>query len=112
MYASMVNMKHLARLHIAAILMTLLLTATASLSEIERLAERARLRGQLPSPAMCRAIRINAGVTQEELAAAVGVSRQTLIHWERAERRPRLDARERYARALQLLQPNHDGDAA
>lgn len=70
---------------------------------IDALAQRASVRSRLPTPAECRSIRERAGVTQAEFAEALGVSRQTLIHWEQGERFPRRDHRLRYVRALELL---------
>jgi DNA-binding XRE family transcriptional regulator len=75
-----------------------------NVTDIEALVERARLREQLPPPRVRRAIREARGVTQAEAAAALSVSRQTLIHWERGERGPRSASAERYALLLQSLQ--------
>lgn len=72
--------------------------------QVVALAERARRFAWQPTPGMCREIRTKAGVTQAELATALGVSRKTLIHWERGERTPRSETRERYYGALRLLQ--------
>ena len=58
----------------------------------------------LPPPAARRAIRLAAGVGQTELAAALGVSRWSLIRWETGKVEPHPDARRRYAGALRSLQ--------
>lgn len=68
------------------------------------LVERVRLRQQLPPPRVRKAIREAHGVTQAELATALGVSRQTLIHWEQGHRSPRRESAEKYARLLLALQ--------
>lgn len=43
----------------------------------------------LPTPAMSRAIRTRAGVSQARLARELGVSRMTVNRWEAGSRRPR-----------------------
>lgn len=73
-------------------------------SAADELVSRVRLRQQLPQPRVCRAIREAHGVTQTELATAIGVSRQTLIHWEQGQRAPRRESAERYAQVLLALQ--------
>ena len=49
----------------------------------------ARDRRRLPSPAARRFLREGAGLTQAELAAAIGVSRAALSRWEAGNRFPR-----------------------
>jgi DNA-binding transcriptional regulator YiaG len=46
-------------------------------------------RQALPSPSVCRALREGAGLSQEDVATAVGVHRETVSRWERGERAPR-----------------------
>lgn len=46
------------------------------------LSDRVRLTKRLPSPEVARAIRRAAGVSQEGLAGALGVSRQAVGYWE------------------------------
>lgn len=53
------------------------------------LVERARSARRLPSPAAAKAIRIDAAVSQAELAAELGVHRMTVLRWEDGSRRPR-----------------------
>lgn len=49
--------------------------------------------------------RIEAGLTQEQLAAAVGVARDTVSQWERDRLRPGLSALKRVSQVLDPL-PN------
>jgi HTH-type transcriptional regulator/antitoxin MqsA len=58
----------------------------------------------LPEPEQRSALRKGAGLTQKELADAVGVDRTAIAHWEAGRRNPdgkRLDA---YLEALGVLQ--------
>jgi transcriptional regulator with XRE-family HTH domain len=48
-------------------------------------------------------LRQAAGLSQAELAAAVGVTNCCISHWENGKRRPRGDAAARYALALRDL---------
>ncbi|WP_425517046.1 helix-turn-helix domain-containing protein [Miltoncostaea marina] len=50
-----------------------------------------------------RAIRVAAGVTLYEVAAACGVYPSTVLRWERGERRPRGRGAVHYARVLREL---------
>jgi len=63
-------------------------------------AERRRLS---VSPDVARAIRESAGVTQEEIAAELGVHRVTIGRWETGARRPRGEYLRRYARLIEDL---------
>lgn len=56
---------------------------------MSQLLEVARARRALPSPAMARAIREAAGVTQAEVAAELDVAPLTVYRWETGRRRPR-----------------------
>ncbi|MGO8873383.1 MAG: helix-turn-helix transcriptional regulator [Acidimicrobiales bacterium] len=59
----------------------------------------------LPPPAVARAIREAADVTQERMAAELGVHRVTVARWEQdGGRSPRGELRARYARLLRELQ--------
>lgn len=69
----------------------------------ERIGIRMRLRRDLPEPAERRKIRETAGLSQQELAAAMGVSRQAVTFWERGERTPRGQYLDRYVEALRAL---------
>jgi transcriptional regulator with XRE-family HTH domain len=57
----------------------------------------------LPAPVNRRAIRRRAGITQDQLAAAVGVSRQTVARWEAGVRNPRRRHLAAYSEALAFL---------
>jgi DNA-binding XRE family transcriptional regulator len=59
---------------------------------------------RLPAPDIRRVIRLSVGVPAEELAHAVGVTRQTIYRWEAGDREPRGRLRERYAAALRAMQ--------
>lgn len=65
---------------------------------------------QLPAPAVARAIRVAAHLTQEELAREIGVDRVTLARWEAGRRRPQSLMAERYGRALaEIASPRGGG---
>lgn len=66
---------------------------------------RARLRVHLnlPSPAQRRALREAAGLSQQELADAIGVSQGAIQHWELGRRTPRGKLLDRYVEALTAL---------
>jgi DNA-binding XRE family transcriptional regulator len=50
-----------------------------------------------------RCIRVEAGITQAELASVVGVVQSALNHWESGKRRPTGEAALRYANTLRTL---------
>ena len=68
------------------------------------LAEQVRAARRLPSPAVARAIRDAAGVSQQQLADELGVNRVTVARWELGERTPRGELRLRYTDLLDELQ--------
>ncbi len=57
----------------------------------------------LPRREVARAIRIAAGVTQQDLADELGTSRNTISRWETGERKPSARLRARYATILRQL---------
>lgn len=57
----------------------------------------------LPRREVARAIRIAAGVTQQDLADELGTSRNTISRWETGERNPSPRLRARYAMILRQL---------
>jgi transcriptional regulator with XRE-family HTH domain len=59
---------------------------------------------RLPSPAMRKQIRVEAGVSQTRLAAELGVDRVSLARWESGDRTPRGDLLNRYTDLLVGLQ--------
>lgn len=68
------------------------------------LADEVRERRSLPTPAVARALRQSAGISQARLALAVGVTKATIARWEGASRQPSGEHRARYAAALTELQ--------
>jgi HTH-type transcriptional regulator/antitoxin MqsA len=60
--------------------------------------------GRLPPPKVAAAIRVAAGVTQERLAAELGVHRVSVVRWETGRRHPRGAQRAAYGRLLRDLQ--------
>lgn len=75
------------------------MTATA-----EMIRTRLNIRRALPTPDRCRELRENAGLSQQDIAEAVGVTRQAVGHWESGIRRPRGTALARYVEALAVLE--------
>ena len=71
---------------------------------VENLIEQVRAQRRLPAPAVCRAIRLAADVSQERLARELGVDRVTVARWERGTRRPRGRLLCRYVNLLETLQ--------
>jgi transcriptional regulator with XRE-family HTH domain len=76
------------------------------MSENERLLQVSRLRRQRRrvSPALGRALRLEARVTLAEVAEAIDVSVGALSRWETGKRQPRGVAAERYAALLARLE--------
>ena len=58
----------------------------------------------LPPPAVAKAIRVSAGVSQDRLAQELGCHRVTLARYEGGKRAPRGELRARYARTLRELE--------
>lgn len=56
---------------------------------LDRALELARLRRRLPAPAARRHIRESAGVSQIDVARALGVTRECVCLWEMGHRTPR-----------------------
>jgi transcriptional regulator with XRE-family HTH domain len=71
--------------------------------DVGELVATARLRRSIPEPSTRRLIRVAAGLSQEEVAAAVGVTAAALSRWETGRRHPRGQARDRYAHVLGSL---------
>jgi transcriptional regulator with XRE-family HTH domain len=67
------------------------------------LRKAARHRG-LPAPALRRAIRQDAGLSQQDIAEVVGVTRESVSRWETGNRRPVGGHLEAYAELLRKLQ--------
>lgn len=62
-----------------------------------------RVRRSLPDPSERRALRESAGLTQQELADAIGVSRQAVGLWESGLRTPRGRFLDDYTEAIAAL---------
>lgn len=58
---------------------------------------------QLPPPAVCRLLREAAGLTQDDIAIAVGVNRETVARWELGTRAPEELNRKNYREVLDFL---------
>jgi len=69
-----------------AILSILLLLRTVMPAPI---AAKVLARRRLPVPAMRRAIRLDAGLTQADVAETMGVHRESVARWEAGARTPR-----------------------
>ncbi len=55
---------------------------------------------RLPPPAARRALRVAAGLTLQDVADVVGVTRQAVAKWETGDRNPSGRVRSAYAQAL------------
>lgn len=75
------------------------MTATTA----EKIRLRMQVRRDLPSPEQRRALRESAGLSQQELAEAIGVTRQAVSHWEAGIRNPRGAVLDRYVDAIRAL---------
>ena len=77
-------------------------TAIAPTETVEDLLARNRSR-RLPDPGIRRMLRIEAGLTQDDVAAAVGVTRTAISRWESGDRHPRGPFASLYAEVLREL---------
>lgn len=73
---------------------------------VDRLIARAQ-QGDLPAPAERERLRKTAGFTQEEVAEALGIRRETMARWESGQAQPRAPKRAAYARLLAGLADIH-----
>jgi DNA-binding transcriptional regulator YiaG len=64
---------------------------------------RVRARQRLPEPPLRRSVRESAGVSQGDLAKALGVTRSAVSRWEAGHREPRGEALVHYVDLLELL---------
>jgi DNA-binding transcriptional regulator YiaG len=71
--------------------------------EASALLERVRVTSQLPNPRNRRRIRERAGISQREMAEALGVGLMTINRWERGLTRPRGQQAVAYTSLLQQL---------
>lgn len=70
----------------------------------QQIRARVRVHRDLPTPALRRALREAAGLSQQEMAEAVGASRAAVGYWENGQRCPRGALLDRYVEALNALQ--------
>ena len=73
------------------------------------LLEQVRAAQRLPTPAVARAIRQAAGVTQQRVADELAINRVTVARWELGERSPRGELRLRYVELLDTLREASGG---
>jgi DNA-binding transcriptional regulator YiaG len=73
----------------------------------EAIAE-AQARRELPDPTEARRLRQRAGLTQQQIAEAIGVSRFAVCHWETGVRQPRGPAARLYLAVLRRLVAEHE----
>lgn len=74
------------------------MTATA-----DYIRSRLGVRLELPQPDERRALREQAGLTQQEMADAIGVTRAAISQWEAGTRTPRGPLLDRYVEAIRAL---------
>jgi len=81
------------------------------IADLESL-RRKRTPESLPPPARRRAIRVAYGVSQEDMATVLGVSRLTVSMWERGQTEPKPEHAEKYADLLnQMVEETPDDHA-
>ncbi|GAA1924286.1 helix-turn-helix domain-containing protein [Streptantibioticus ferralitis] len=74
---------------------------------VEALLEEARLTAWMPTPAERLRLRQAAGLSRAQVAAAVGVGRQTVANWESGDTDPQPPGRVKYLRLLEGLAQLH-----
>ena len=70
---------------------------------LDQAVARARTRRRLPAPPARRLLRERIGLTQDDLARALGVTRPAISRWETGERNPRGRMLESYLAVLDRL---------
>ncbi|MFE2188245.1 helix-turn-helix domain-containing protein [Streptomyces sp. NPDC059455] len=78
---------------------------------VEALLEEARLMARMPEPAERLRLRQAAGLSRAQVAAAVGVGRQTVANWEEGTTDPQPPGRLKYLRLLEGLAELHPATA-
>jgi transcriptional regulator with XRE-family HTH domain len=76
----------------------------------ERAIEQARIRRQLPPPAARRQLRERAGLSQRDIAQALGVTREAVALWELGARTPRPSTAGKYLVLLDRLRDARRGE--
>jgi transcriptional regulator with XRE-family HTH domain len=71
--------------------------------DLEPIRRKREARRTLPSPALCRELRLQAQLSQQDIADALGVHRESVSRWERGERSPRGDLLLNYVDVLRSL---------
>lgn len=79
------------------------LSLNGDMADLTELLDRVRARHDLPPPRTRRAIREEAGASQQECADVLGVSRQGFAHWEAGTRNPAGDHLTAYLELLRSL---------
>ncbi|MFE1937589.1 helix-turn-helix transcriptional regulator, partial [Streptomyces sp. NPDC059474] len=77
------------------------------MDSVEALLEEARLTARMPEPAERLRLRQAAGLSRAQVAAAVGVGRQTVANWEEGTTDPQPPGRFKYLRLLEGLAQIH-----
>jgi len=72
-------------------------------SALDDALDRSRLRRRLPAPDLRRHLRERAGISQADVARALGVARPTISRWEAGARSPRGSDLLRYVDLLDRL---------
>ncbi|WP_395243382.1 helix-turn-helix domain-containing protein [Agromyces sp. MMS24-K17] len=72
--------------------------------------DEARARRSLPAPALAKAIREAAGVSQSAVARTLGVNRMTISRWEAGFCRPSPEHLNAYSDVLRALEAETRGD--
>ncbi|MFI0779357.1 helix-turn-helix domain-containing protein [Streptomyces sp. NPDC021212] len=81
------------------------------IDSVEALLEEARLTARMPEPTERLRLRQAAGLSRAQVAAAVGVGRQTVANWEDGTTDPQPPGRFRYLRLLEGLAQIHPAPA-
>lgn len=72
-------------------------------SRLEQLRERRAIADQLPPRGERRRLRTRVGLSQQDIADAVGVSRESVCRWETTDAVPRNEHLVRYVEVLGVL---------
>lgn len=72
--------------------------------DFDRIVQLANARRRVRDSKTARDIRIRAGLTEEDMAQALGVTQSTISRWEGGSRQPRGDAAIRWAELLAKLE--------
>jgi transcriptional regulator with XRE-family HTH domain len=78
---------------------------------LERALQRARAERELPRPAAARRLRRASGLSQSDVARALGAHPSTISNWEHGRRAPTGELLNRYRAVLERLRAEVDRDA-